>query len=533
MDIDSPPSNSIPDPHSHVTLPSFSASFPLPFRVLFLVGLATLLWALNLHLLAAIGIDISAVLDLRDDPGGDGRISLEADDDGGERAEQGILSPRGQPLNTAGIALTLNEDTPMHPANTRIARPSANKLYGPMYKLFLMYCGWVGAAWVLFRSLSGEEEEAMERWRVIPGLAMVGVVAAVAVPWRGVLERERAGFRRAIKRILLPRINDPIHFSDVILADILTSFAKVLGDLWISTIQIWCGGITQGRVSQRGWSNYITLLMVSLPYMLRFRQCLLEYYQSSWQSPRPLANALKYFSAFPVILLSALQKSVVSDIASQKGITVQELTEQHDRWFGEHRLFRLWLLAVCVNSMYSFWWDVEMDWGLALCEADTWLGAKKEGGGRHEGWIERMKKMLRKRRDVHHHQRSPCPTPAPFNTSPPASPTRIGNGNGNGNGSGSTKPFFAFGLRSTLLLPDPLIYHLFTIVDLVLRFTWSLKLSNRLHTISEIESGVFLMETLELVRRWMWVFIRAEWEAVKMKEHRWGKGKLVWEEEDE
>lgn len=211
MDIDSPPSNSIPDPHSHVTLPSFSASFPLPFRVLFLVGLATLLWALNLHLLAAIGIDISAVLDLRDDPGGDGRISLEADDDGGERAEQGILSPRGQPLNTAGIALTLNEDTPMHPANTRIARPSANKLYGPMYKLFLMYCGWVGAAWVLFRSLSGEEEEAMERWRVIPGLAMVGVVAAVAVPWRGVLERERAGFRRCVvlcfnsKSMLTPR----------------------------------------------------------------------------------------------------------------------------------------------------------------------------------------------------------------------------------------------------------------------------------------------------------------------------------------
>lgn len=126
--------------------------------------------------------------------------------------------------------------------------------------------------------------------------------------------------------------------------------------------------------------------------MLRFRQCLLEYYQSSWQSPRALANALKYFSAFPVILLSALQKSVVSDIASQKGISVQELAERHDRWFGEHRLFRLWLLAVCVNSMYSFWWDVEMDWGLALCEADTWLGAKKEGGGRHEGWIERMKK---------------------------------------------------------------------------------------------------------------------------------------------
>jgi hypothetical protein len=32
-----------------------------------------------------------------------------------------------------------------------------------------------------------------------------------------------------------------------------------------------------------------------------------------------------------------------------------------------------------------------------------------------------------------------------------------------------------------------------------------------LHTIAEIESGVFLMEGLELGRRWMWVFLRIEW----------------------
>lgn len=57
-------------------------------------------------------------------------------------------------------------------------------------------------------------------------------------------------------------MNTPIFFADVILADILTSFAKVLGDLWISATQIWNGGITQGRVSQTGWSNYITLTMV-------------------------------------------------------------------------------------------------------------------------------------------------------------------------------------------------------------------------------------------------------------------------------
>jgi len=66
----------------------------------------------------------------------------------------------------------------------------------------------------------------------------------------------------AVKRILLPPSDAPVFFCDVILADILTSFAKVLGDLWISACQIVNGGITQGRVRQNGWANYITLAMV-------------------------------------------------------------------------------------------------------------------------------------------------------------------------------------------------------------------------------------------------------------------------------
>lgn len=65
----------------------------------------------------------------------------------------------------------------------------------------------------------------------------------------------------AISRILLPPTTSPIWFCDVILADILTSFAKVLGDLWISSCQIWIGGITQGRKAQAGWSSWVVLVM--------------------------------------------------------------------------------------------------------------------------------------------------------------------------------------------------------------------------------------------------------------------------------
>ena len=267
-----------------------------------------------------------------------------------------------------------------------------------------------------------------------------------------------------------------------------------------------------------------------LPYALRLRQCLLEYWQSGYSSTRPLANALKYFSAFPVIFLSAAQKSLLMDIALEKGTTIDQLHE--GRWYGEHRVFRLWLLAVVANSMFSFYWDVAMDWGLALCEIDTWLPNRSRSAGiplngvaagvgllgspavlhkrrvpsepRQPLWTRARRLFSLRHTSPNAHQRSPCPTPLESPSTPRINAPLLP----------PTRPF-AFGLRPVLLLPDPTVYHLFALIDLVLRFTWSLKLSSHLHTISEIESGVFMMEALELVRRWMWVFVRIEWEAVK------------------
>lgn len=247
--------------------------------------------------------------------------------------------------------------------------------------------------------------------------------------------------------------------------------------------------------------------MYSLPYVVRFRQCMIEFYHSGWKSMRPLANAFKYSSAFPVIFLSAAQKIVVVEVAAAKGMSVDELSQTGDRWFGEHRLFRMWLLAVVVNSMFSFYWDVQKDWGLSLLELDTWVPARRAAGdsptpsrqgspvGARRGVLARLAAFGRQP-----YRSSPLPTTMHLDspTSPP-------------------KPAY-FGLRSILLLPDPIVYYLFTIIDLILRGTWSLELSSHLHTMHDLESGVFLMEALELVRRWMWVFIRVEWEAVRMGE---------------
>lgn len=71
------------------------------------------------------------------------------------------------------------------------------------------------------------------------------------------------------------------------------------------------------------------------------------------------------------------------------------------------------------------------------------------------------------------------------------------------------------------MLFPPAVYHLAILLDLILRFTWSLKLSSHLAQLVELESGVFVLEVLEIARRCGWVFLRVEWEVVKRKRAGW------------
>jgi hypothetical protein len=73
-----------------------------------------------------------------------------------------------------------------------------------------------------------------------------------------------------------------------------------------------------------------------------------------------------------------------------------------------------------------------------------------------------------------------------------------------------------FGLRARLLYPLP-VYPLALFINLVLRLTWSVKLSSHLHAKAQGEGSLFIfwVEVAELVRRWVWVFIRVEWEIIR------------------
>jgi hypothetical protein len=73
---------------------------------------------------------------------------------------------------------------------------------------------------------------------------------------------------------------------------------------------------------------------------------------------------------------------------------------------------------------------------------------------------------------------------------------------------------YSSGLRSVLLYPLA-VYPLVIFFNLILRMTWSIKLSSHLYSLSEGTPLIFWLEVAEVLRRWMWVFIRVEWEVVR------------------
>lgn len=105
------------------------------------------------------------------------------------------------------------------------------------------------------------------------------------------------------------------------MADVLTSYAKVLGDLFVALCMFFSPGKSSTGKPDRGCGGqYIVPFIIAIPSMIRLRQCLIEFVRvrrnnrkmgeggaQGWGGQH-LANALKYSSAFPVIILSALQR---------------------------------------------------------------------------------------------------------------------------------------------------------------------------------------------------------------------------------
>ncbi|KAL4248172.1 hypothetical protein ABKN59_007902 [Abortiporus biennis] len=457
--------------------PLFSVRYPLPFRVLALVGIGILSWATNLQGLNILGINAVAALDLN------------------SHHPRSLYTARSPlPTNRAGWKVVSDPHT----------------IYMPVYRLFVQYSIVVGVSWLLFRHATKGEIELVDVFKFIPAVTALLLFMVLVSPFKVFQKGQRDAFLNAIHRCCFsPRV----LFADVVFADVLTSFAKVIGDVWLSVCMLVPDASLLIPPAQQGLSRWILPTLMSVPYAVRFRQCLIEYMDPTNESRKPFYNAIKYASSFPVIYLSAAQRIVVSDLLAFNGPV-----SGNEGWFGDRQLFQLWLLAAAFNSLYSFWWDITNDWGF-----DLLLPRASKGIVSDRSRVPPKKLVL-----PHLHSRSS------LLLSPPASEEKeilVANSPQDRDNHEqrpadythhrhSDRQNYPFGLRPTLLFPLP-IYPFAIVADLVLRMTWSAKLSSHLHSFAEGDLIIFWIEIAEIVRRWMWLFLRVEWEVVKEREgHR-------------
>jgi hypothetical protein len=148
-------------------------------------------------------------------------------------------------------------------------------------------------------------------------------------------------------------------FFDGYVGDIFTSMVKVFQDvawtmgwmlsgdflisedLMISTKHEWA--------SSHWYKNVLIPIICLLPLVFRFNQCLRRYFDTGDRFPH-LANATKYALSQTVTLFGAFHPLYL------------EYKKREQSAFNVFQLF--WLIIFVTSSLYSFAWDVYMDWGL-------------------------------------------------------------------------------------------------------------------------------------------------------------------------
>lgn len=254
----------------------------------------------------------------------------------------------------------------------------------PQSLCMLVFC--VGVVLGLLRLLALSQGVSHHLLSVALLLYPLGLVMLAA--WLpGMLSRRarwRAPLAQALWRRVFPDRDKEVPFAEVLVADGLTSLAKAFFDLTLgscmvaSSVDFSPSGLAQMLLADRAATmvsaapsqvsrsmlgdaydqcsrSAIPFLVWTLPFVIRARQCLVSARLATDTLSRILhkVNLMKYLSALPMIMFAYLHAHSASAVGH----------ETND-WFGAEDFEVMWALAAVVNSVFSFVWDLVMDWGL-------------------------------------------------------------------------------------------------------------------------------------------------------------------------
>jgi len=274
--------------------------------------------------------------------------------------------------------------------------------------------------------------------------------------------RWREPLARTLWRCVWPIRSAPTPFVEVLVADGLTSTAKVFFDLAMvscaafNSMDLWrptALAISMsedaalqgqrrtllGEATDQCSRSSVPFFFWAAPFLIRGYQCILTIRNTKdgHTSQMQMINLAKYVSSLPIVLFAFCYAQ-----------------NQPEFSMDPEDFEVLWALAAIVNSVFSLMWDLVMDWGILQA------------------------------------------------TGPPCTSRH-------------------FGLRPNLLFRSMWgFYHFAILLNLGGRTMWSLRWS----TTATLFLGSFFLSTVqqaaEVTRRCLWNLLRVEWECIKKGVHR-------------
>lgn len=156
----------------------------------------------------------------------------------------------------------------------------------------------------------------------------------------------------------------PPSFFHGYIGDIFTSMVKVFQDIawticWVvsgeftRSEELVKDGVSFGWPSSHWYKNFLIPIICLFPLVVRCNQCLRRYLDTGDRFPH-LANATKYALSQTVTLFGAFHPLYL-----EYGLHAGE-------GFNLFQIF--WVIVFVSSSLFSFTWDVYMDWGLGRPE---------------------------------------------------------------------------------------------------------------------------------------------------------------------
>jgi len=186
-----------------------------------------------------------------------------------------------------------------------------------------------------------EDSTGLSEWKVFSEVSFLSVMTLVLFNCSCLpLQHPRRCLRQALGRTVCAGFSS-VDFIDVFVGDYLTSVSKGLGDIFICPCAWATAQIGLALPNDAQWwciTSMLTPMAASMPFVWRLLQCI-KCFCSTGDTKHTL-NAVKYTLGIIVVFFSTLKRRGLPEISAV--------------YYG----------FVGINSLYSFVWDVFVDWNL-------------------------------------------------------------------------------------------------------------------------------------------------------------------------